>query len=406
MSLRLFKKSMWRKKMIYLYDPTRIDDLKANFSENKKIDITHILSHDFTNLVELEDICSEVYPFNNLVIDLSALMNPSAYNSLYIGKIFHLLDRAFNSPIFWLNKSKYEIMLKELPLLFDETAINEDFANPKVQKLNLDEVAKDYSVNEINDKVQKAVDKLVGHSLFKADFVKKYENYKLLEKISVRKIFSVFLIGESGIGKTEFAKILSKSLYPNGELIKINFGNYSTEGVLNSLIGSPLGYIGSDEGGELIKKINSSKSKIILIDEFEKATPSVFNFFYELLEDGSFTDRHGIVHDLSGYMIIFTSNMTPEYFTQHIPNSLKSRFDLTIDFQIPSIEEKQLFIKVETNILVNKLTEYFKVSYKVTEELMEKILKLSSEDNLRHIKRLLQDIITKDFREKKLDKRS
>ncbi|MFS9304060.1 MULTISPECIES: AAA family ATPase [Streptococcus] len=392
--------------MIYLYDPTRIDDLKANFSENKKIDITHILSHDFTNLVELEDICSEVYPFNNLVIDLSALMNPSAYNSLYIGKIFHLLDRAFNSPIFWLNKSKYEIMLKELPLLFDETAINEDFANPKVQKLNLDEVAKDYSVNEINDKVQKAVDKLVGHSLFKADFVKKYENYKLLEKISVRKIFSVFLIGESGIGKTEFAKILSKSLYPNGELIKINFGNYSTEGVLNSLIGSPLGYIGSDEGGELIKKINSSKSKIILIDEFEKATPSVFNFFYELLEDGSFTDRHGIVHDLSGYMIIFTSNMTPEYFTQHIPNSLKSRFDLTSDFQIPSIEEKQLFIKVETNILVNKLTEYFKVSYKVTEELMEKILKLSSEDNLRHIKRLLQDIITKDFREKKLDKRS
>ncbi|WP_314846526.1 AAA family ATPase [uncultured Streptococcus sp.] len=392
--------------MIYLYDPTRIDDLKANFSENKKIDITHILSYDFTNLVELEDICSEVYPFNNLVIDLSALMNPSAYNSLYIGKIFHLLDRAFNSPIFWLNKSKYEIMLKELPLLFDETAINEDFANPKVQKLNLDEVAKDYSVNEINDKVQKAVDKLVGHSLFKADFVKKYENYKLLEKISVRKIFSVFLIGESGIGKTEFAKILSKSLYPNGELIKINFGNYSTEGVLNSLIGSPLGYIGSDEGGELIKKINSSKSKIILIDEFEKATPSVFNFFYELLEDGSFTDRHGIVHDLSGYMIIFTSNMTPEYFTQHIPNSLKSRFDLTSDFQIPSIEEKQLFIKVETNILVNKLTEYFKVSYKVTEELMEKILKLSSEDNLRHIKRLLQDIITKDFREKKLDKRS
>ena len=392
--------------MIYLYDPTRIDDLKANFSENKKIDITHILSHDFTNLVELEDICSEVYPFNNLVIDLSALMNPSAYNSLYIGKIFHLLDRAFNSPIFWLNKSKYEIMLKELPLLFDETAINEDFANPKVQKLNLDEVAKDYSVNEINDKVQKAVDKLVGHSLFKVDFVKKYENYKLLEKISVRKIFSVFLIGESGIGKTEFAKILSKSLYPNGELIKINFGNYSTEGVLNSLIGSPLGYIGSDEGGELIKKINSSKSKIILIDEFEKATPSVFNFFYELLEDGSFTDRHGIVHDLSGYMIIFTSNMTPEYFTQHIPNSLKSRFDLTSDFQIPSIEEKQLFIKVETNILVNKLTEYFKVSYKVTEELMEKILKLSSEDNLRHIKRLLQDIITKDFREKKLDKRS
>ena len=88
----------------------------------------------------------------------------------------------------------------------------------------------------------------------------------------------MFLIGESGIGKTEFANILSKSLYPDEELIKIIFENYSTEGVLNSLIGSPLGYVGIDDGGELIRKINSSKSKIILIDKFEKVTPAVFNF--------------------------------------------------------------------------------------------------------------------------------
>ncbi len=80
-------------------------------------------------------------------------------------------------------------MLKELPLLFNKTAINEDFTDLKVQKLNLNEVVKDYSVNKINDKVQKAVGKLVGRSSFKNDFVKKYENYKLLEKISVRKIF-------------------------------------------------------------------------------------------------------------------------------------------------------------------------------------------------------------------------
>ena len=101
-----------------------------------------------------------------------------------------------------------------------------------------------------------------------------------------RKIFSIMLCGDSGIGKTEFAKITSEILFPNEPLIKINFGNYSTEGVLNSLIGSPLGYIGSEEGGELINKINTSGAKLILIDEFEKATPSVYNFFYELLEIG------------------------------------------------------------------------------------------------------------------------
>ena len=88
---------------------------------------------------------------------------------------------------------------------------------------------------------------------------------------------------------------MSQVIFPGEPLIKINFGNYSTEGVLNSLIGSPLGYIGSEEGGELINKIDTSKSKVILIDEFEKATPSVYNFFYELLEDGVFTDRNLIL---------------------------------------------------------------------------------------------------------------
>ena len=78
----------------------------------------------------------------------------------------------------------------------------------------------------------------------------------------------------------------------------------------------------------LINKIKNSNSKIILIDEFEKATPSVYNFFYELLEDGMFTDRHGVAHNLDGYIIIFTSNMTEKQYQKHIPDSLKSRFDM------------------------------------------------------------------------------
>lgn len=75
-------------------------------------------------------------------------------------------------------------------------------------------------------------------------------------------------------------------------MIKINFGNYSDENALSSLIGSPRGYIGSNKG-ELSEKILKSKSKIILIDEFEKASKPVFNFFLELLEDGAFTDSLG-----------------------------------------------------------------------------------------------------------------
>lgn len=384
--------------MIYLYDVARIDDLKKRFSESKKIDITRILSHDFSNLSEIEDICKEFDTVKGLVIDLSALMNLNAYNSQYIGRLFFLLSKVPISLIFWLNKLKYESVLKELPLLFEDEEINEDFANPEVQNFNPDDVMKDRSNTEFRNKIQEAASKLIGHDLFKEDFVQKYANFILLEKIGVRKIFSVFLIGESGIGKTEFAKILSKSLHPDEELIKINFGNYSTEGVLNSLIGSPLGYVGSDEGGELIIKINSSKSRVILIDEFEKATPAVFNFFYELLEDGKFTDRHGVAHNLNGYTIVFTSNMTSEHYIQYIPAPLRSRFDLLSDFQIPNLDEKRLFIQEQANNLVDKLNSIKEGTYAIDDELTEKIMRFSEENNLRHIKRLVQDTIAEDFR--------
>lgn len=383
--------------MIYLYDLTRIDDLKAHLSENKKIDVTTILSYDFSNMSELEEICNEIGLSDNLVVDLSALMNTSVFNSCYIGRIFSVLNRELDSPVFLLNKVKYDAVLKELPLLFEDEEINKDFSELKIQRFMGDEIIVAADDAKFIDNIQKVSSKLIGHDLFKSEFTQKYANFLLLEKVDARKIFSIFLIGESGIGKTEFAKILSKSLYPEEELIKINFGNYSTEGVLNSLIGSPLGYIGSDDSGELIKKINSSKSKVILIDEFEKANPAVFNFFYELLEDGKFTDRHGIAHNLSGYTIIFTSNMTPEYYIQHIPNPLKSRFDLLCDFQIPSIQEKKLFIQEQVHILVDKLNRNLKKSYEVTAELMNELLNFSEENNLRHIKRLVQDKIAEDF---------
>lgn len=95
---------------------------------------------------------------------------------------------------------------------------------------------------------------LKGHDDFKIDFKRNLLKYSFLNNMGDRKIFSIIICGESGIGKTEFAKIVSEKMFPQEELIKINFGNYSTEGVLNSLIGSPLGYVGSEEGGELINK--------------------------------------------------------------------------------------------------------------------------------------------------------
>ncbi|MGF1956705.1 AAA family ATPase [Enterococcus casseliflavus] len=147
--------------------------------------------------------------------------------------------------------------------------------------------------------------KLIGNEYFKKRLVEELKKFRLFYTIEEQKIFSCLLFGASGIGKTETARIISKFLSPKEKLIKINLGNYSGKESLSSLIGSPRGFVGSQEG-ELSSKILKSDSKVILIDEFEKSDNTVHNFFLELLEDGKFTDSLGREFDLSGYIIIFT----------------------------------------------------------------------------------------------------
>ena len=151
-------------------DVKRIDDLKEHFLESKRINIARILSYDFTNLSEIEDICEEIDAIDGLVIDLSALMNLNVYNSQYIGRVFFSLSRVPISFIFWLNKLKYESVLKELPLLFEDEEINENFANPEVQNFNPDDETKDSSDTDFSNKIQEAASNLIGHDLFKGRF--------------------------------------------------------------------------------------------------------------------------------------------------------------------------------------------------------------------------------------------
>ena len=154
----------------------------------------------------------------------------------------------------------------------------------------------------------------------------------------------MLLFGPSGVGKTETARILSDLLVPGQPLPKINFGNYSSKDSLNSLIGSLRGYIGSEEG-ELTLKIEASESGAILIDEFEKANPAVWNLFLDLLENGHFTDSQGAVHDLNSYTIVFTSNDPWETLQDKLPPELLSRFSLKTKFAALNVEDKQEFVR-------------------------------------------------------------
>lgn len=200
--------------------------------------------------------------------------------------------------------------------------------------------------------------RLIGNNHFKTRLIEELKKFRLFNSIGEQKIFSCLLFGESGIGKTETARLLSKFLSPNEDLIKINFGNFSGQESISSLIGSPRGYVGSQEGGELSQKITFSNSKVILIDEFEKANASIRNFFLELLEDGRYTDSMGRVYDLNGYVIIFTTNVKQGEENNNFSPELLSRFNLIYRFLNLTLKEKEtIAINYEKN-LINKINNF------------------------------------------------
>lgn len=194
---------------------------------------------------------------------------------------------------------------------------------------------------------------LFGNDLFKRRLKEELTKYRLFNRIGQQPIFSVLICGASGIGKTEVARLLHQKLAADEPIIKINFGNYSAQDALNSLIGSPRGYVGSNKG-ELPDKLMRSRSKVILIDEFEKASKSVYNFFLQLLEEGKFTDSLGREYDLNKYIIIFTSNMPKEKVGEYLPPELRSRFSYKCAFWPLSQKEKESYVVFKSEQYLNK----------------------------------------------------
>jgi ATP-dependent Clp protease ATP-binding subunit ClpC len=200
--------------------------------------------------------------------------------------------------------------------------------------------------------------KLYGHKKFKEDFRNNVNTFRVFNKIGEHNIMSLFLMGESGIGKTEVARAIHQCLGGKRKLAKINFGNYSSKDALNSLIGSPRGYIGS-ESGELFMKVRDSDTGVILIDEFEKADSIIYNYFLDVLENGKMTNSQGEDIDLNGYIIVFTSNLTPQVFDEVLSPELRSRFNYIGIFQTLKQEDKEKFVKKRMSDIISKYNENF-----------------------------------------------
>lgn len=123
-------------------------------------------------------------------------------------------------------------------------------------------------------------------------------------------IGSFIFLGPTGVGKTQLAKVLAKTLFEGTDsLIRIDMSEYMEKFAVSRLIGAPPGYVGHEEGGQLTEKVRRKPYSVILFDEIEKAHPDVFNILLQALDDGRLTDSYGRVVDFRNTVMIMTSNI-------------------------------------------------------------------------------------------------
>jgi ATP-dependent Clp protease ATP-binding subunit ClpC len=125
-----------------------------------------------------------------------------------------------------------------------------------------------------------------------------------------RPVGSFIFLGPTGVGKTELSRALAEALFGNEEAtIRIDMSEYMEKHSVSRLVGSPPGYVGFEEGGQLTEKVRRHPYSVILFDEIEKAHPDVFNILLQILEDGRLTDSKGRTVDFKNTVIIMTSNV-------------------------------------------------------------------------------------------------
>lgn len=186
---------------------------------------------------------------------------------------------------------------------------------------------------------------------------------------------SFLFLGPTGVGKTETARALAEFLFNDEKsLIRLDMSEYMERHTVSKMIGSPPGYVGYEEAGQLTEKIRRRPYSVVLLDEVEKAHPDVFNILLQIFEDGRLTDSKGRVVSFKNTIIIMTSNLGSDYISKMSSIGFNSKEELE---QRESMREK-IFDSLRDNFrpeFLNRIDEIVIFNY-LKKEQIKKIVDL------------------------------
>lgn len=249
-----------------------------------------------------------------------------------------------------------------------------------------------------------------------------------------RPVGSFIFLGPTGVGKTELSKALAAAMFGDeNAIIRMDMSEYMERHTVSKLIGSPPGYVGFDDGGQLTEKVRRKPYSVVLFDEIEKAHPDVFNILLQILEDGRLTDSRGRTVDFKNTVIIMTSNIGAsrigakskigfgqaeedpsgyEHMKEHMMEELKrsfrpeflNRIDDIIVFHNLDEEDTLKIAALMLKSIAQRLTER-NIHLSYTDEVVAKLAKMGfdAEYGARPLRRLMQQTVEDKLSEEILE---
>ena len=211
-----------------------------------------------------------------------------------------------------------------------------------------------------------------------------------------RPIGSFIFLGPTGVGKTEIARSLAYELFDDERhMIRIDMSEYMESHSVSRLVGSPPGYVGYDDGGQLTEAVKRNPYSIVLFDEIEKAHKDVFNILLQILDDGHITDSQGRTVDFKNTIIIMTSNLGSEYILENSNNK-----DELIEAELHKTFKPEFLNRIDEIISFNSLS--IDVIYQILDKI---ILEVQNRLSDKHINIILTDKAKKYVVDKSFDER-